>query len=204
MKNTAQIEIIEKDIANAKQVLEEGIGEKIRECFKDLKKLYADQDESLSFYSDGEDSEINYGFYDNGFNSYIPNQPNYLAYKEDLKTMIRKLELYCAKLKDSLTHTPSSGIHINNSPSISANATINQTITLAQTLQSIQEIPSFSLSDEDKERLEELLASIEGLKNVNKEKAKGKISEVLWFLADKGIDAGIAVLPWILEVMKGL
>lgn len=200
MKNTAQIEIIEKDIANAKQVLEEGIDEKIRKCFKDLRRLYADQDESLSFHSSGEHSEINWSFSSSDFNK----TPNYLAYKEDLETMIRKLELYCAKLKDSLAHTPSSSIHINNNPSISANATINQTITLKQTLQSIQEIPSFSLSDEDKEILEELLASIEGLKNINKEKTKGKISEVLRFLADKGTDAGIAVLPWILEVMKGL
>lgn len=200
MKNTAQIEIIEKDIANAKQVLKEDVGEKIRECFKDLKKLYADQDESLSFRSSGEYSEINWSFTNSGFNKI----PDYLAYKKDLQTMIRKLELYCAKLKDMPTHTPNSGIHISNNHSISTNATINQAITLAQTLQSIQEIPSSSLSDEDKERLEDLLASIKGLKNVNKEKTMGKISEVLRFVADKGIDVGIAVLPWILEVMRSI
>ncbi|WP_027327611.1 hypothetical protein [Helicobacter pametensis] len=192
MKNSEQIEIIEKDIANAKQVLEESIDEKIRECFRKLRKFYADQDKSLSFRSIAENKEWRLSILD------------YLAYKEDLETMIRKLELYCAKLKDTLTHTPSPNIHINNSPSISANATINQIITFEQILQSIQEIPSSSIGNKDKAKLEELLASIEGLKNINKEKAKSKISEVLRFVADKGVDVGIAVLPWILEVMKGL
>lgn len=180
MKNTAQIEIVEKDIQEIQSILESNNIEKMRDFYYEKMHTYHCIDKARFDYF------------------YIYNNEDY---PKALKAFQHSLEMYMATLKDNPTkQTPL--FKINNQTT--ANATINQTITLAQTLQSIQEIPSSSLSDEDRERLEELLASIEGLKNINKEKTKGKISEVLRFLADKGTDAGIAVLPWILEVMKGL
>lgn len=180
MKNTAQIEIAEQDIQEIQSILESNNAEKMKDLYYEKMHTYHCIDKARFDY-----------FYinDNG------------DYPKALKAFQHSLKMYIATLKDDpIKQTPL--LEINNQTN--ANAIINQTITLAQTLQSIQEIPSSSLGDKDKERLEELLASIEGLKNANKEKTKGKISEALRFLTDKGIDVLITVLPWILEVMKGL
>lgn len=180
MKNTAQIEIAEQDIQEIQSILESNDKEKMGDFYYEKMHTYHCIDKirfDYFFIHDNKD------------------------YPKALKAFQHSLKIYIATLKDNPTKQAPL-LEINNQTT--ANATINQTITLAQTLQSIQEIPSSSLGDEDKERLEELLTSIEGLKNVNKEKTKDKISKVLSFLADKGTDVIIAVLPWILEVIKGM
>ena len=59
------------------------------------------------------------------------------------------------------------------------------------------------MSKEDKESLEEKVASLELLtKSGDKEKASKKLGSILKYVADKGIEVGIALLPYLGEISK--
>jgi uncharacterized membrane protein len=77
-------------------------------------------------------------------------------------------------------------------------------VTLNQTIGLIDDIPEENLSSIDKEALKELLYSLEGVK-ATKDKGKlwGKAREILKFTADKGAEAAIAVLPFVLSSLMG-
>ena len=95
-------------------------------------------------------------------------------------------------------------INIYNNPinNNTANASINQNITIKSTIEDINKIPENILDKETKEYLEEILYSIETLKEKNKDKAKEKVFKVLKYIIDKGFEVGIAILPYLGEVSK--
>lgn len=95
-------------------------------------------------------------------------------------------------------------INIYNNPvnNNTANASINQNITIKSTIEDINKIPDNILEKEDKEYLEEILYSIEALKDKEKDKAKEKIFKVLKYIIDKGFEVGIVILPYLGEVSK--
>ena len=97
-------------------------------------------------------------------------------------------------------------INIYNNPinNNTANASINQNITIKSTIEDINKIPENILDKETKEYLEEILYSIETLKEKNKDKAKEKVFKVLKYIIDKGFEVGIAILPYLGEVSKVL
>lgn len=97
-------------------------------------------------------------------------------------------------------------INIYNNPinNNTANASINQNITIKSTIEDINKIPENILDKETKEYLEEILYSIETLKEKNKDKAKEKVFKVLKYIIDKGFKVGIAILPYLGEVSKVL
>ena len=97
-------------------------------------------------------------------------------------------------------------INIYNNPinNNTANASINQNITIKSTIEDINKIPENILDKEAKEYLEEILYSIETLKEENKDKAKEKVFKVLKYIIDKGFEVGIAILPYLGEVSKVL
>ena len=77
------------------------------------------------------------------------------------------------------------------------------TVTIKQTLERINNLPDDILSKEDKESLEEKVASLELLtKSGDKEKASKKLGSILKYVADKGIEVGIALLPYLGEISK--
>ena len=84
------------------------------------------------------------------------------------------------------------------------NQDINTTVVVnyEQTINNIQELSSSELSDEDKKVLYNLLESISTERD--KEKRWEKISSTLKWIADKGIQIGIATLPYISKVLEGL
>ena len=91
---------------------------------------------------------------------------------------------------------------INNNINLSANANnsnnINISITLEQAIKNIEQIPEETMSKDEKDDLEDKLSGIDAaVKSGKKEKAKEKIAGVLKFLADKGADALIAMLPYL-------
>ena len=89
-------------------------------------------------------------------------------------------------------------------PVISASANVNNqvqiSINISQVIENVQQISEESLSTSDKETLEGYLYSLEGIKALNdKNKFWEKSKEVLKFLADKGADAAVAVLPYLIK-----
>lgn len=69
---------------------------------------------------------------------------------------------------------------------------------LNQVMESIEQISDEILTKDEKDDLEDKLSGIDSaVKNNKNEKAKEKIVGVLKFLADKGADALIAVLPYL-------
>lgn len=73
-------------------------------------------------------------------------------------------------------------------------------ITLDQVISSIQDLPETALSAEDKDILSGKLAAISSEKD--KEKRWEKVSGSLKWIAEKGIQVGIAALPYIAKALE--
>lgn len=80
------------------------------------------------------------------------------------------------------------------------NTNVSITISLEQTINLIESIPNDKLSSDEKEQLEGKLSKL----GTEKEKSKvwDKTQSVLKWIADKGVEVGIAVLPYIVEMLK--
>ena len=101
----------------------------------------------------------------------------------------RKYELEIAKLKQK---------NINVSANASNETSLKVNIEIEDVMQHINTISTDIISTKDKEVLEEKMLALETMvKNGKTKKAKEKIASVLSFLADKGADALIAVLPYL-------
>lgn len=89
------------------------------------------------------------------------------------------------------------------SASAEATQTVNNTIkfnvSICEVVDKIDGISADQLSNCDKEKIKEYLYSLEGIKATkDKNKFWNKAKELLKYLLDKGIEVGIAVLPYIL------
>lgn len=73
-------------------------------------------------------------------------------------------------------------------------------ITLDQVISCIQDLPETALSAEDKDILSGKLAAISSEKD--KEKRWEKVSGTLKWIAEKGIQVGIAALPYIAKALE--
>ena len=133
---------------------------------------------------------------------------NYLG---DIKLLRQKLLNYKFNLQleqDKMANNleiarlsqPSITAHAESNQSQVQSTSTNISITIESTIRKIDEIPSETLSADDKEKLKEYLYSLEGMR-VSKNKAKfwDKTKEVLKFTIDKGADAAIALLPYIVN-----
>lgn len=97
-----------------------------------------------------------------------------------------------------------SNVNDNNNNS-SANASSSINFTVEQAINNIQSLPDDVLTSEEKEILEDKLSAIEmALKKKDKEKISSKIGSALKFVAEKGVEVGIAVLPYLGDVAKYL
>ena len=74
------------------------------------------------------------------------------------------------------------------------------TVTVDQVINNIQELPDTELSLEEKELLAGKLAAISAEKD--KQKRWSKICSALKWIADKGIQVGIAALPYIVKELE--
>ena len=73
-------------------------------------------------------------------------------------------------------------------------------ITLDQVISSIQDLPETELSAEDKDILSGKIAAISSEKD--KEKRWEKVSGTLKWIAEKGLQVGIAALPYIAKALE--
>lgn len=80
------------------------------------------------------------------------------------------------------------------------NTNISIQISFEQTISAIEAIPNETLSQDEKEQLEGKLSKI----NTEKDKSKlwEKAQSALKWIAEKGIEVGIAALPYIAEALK--
>ena len=196
--SNARIKKLEEHIEECKSVLNRNIPEeavnqivKVKKAYEGTKKFTIDIIHNYDFDR----------FYT------IDNTPEQL---NRLKELIEQMEVYRAELLDEYNtqqnqnQTNQQNININNQNNNTANASINQNITIKSTIEDINKISDNILDKEAKEYLEEILYSIEALKEKNKDKAKEKVFKVLKYIIDKGFEVGIAILPYLGEVSKVL
>jgi|LSQX01.1.fsa_nt_gb hypothetical protein len=113
---------------------------------------------------------------------------------------IRKNDLEKLKLQQSIMTINNTN---HNEASTEANVNVTVVVTVNQAIESINSLPNDVLSKEEKESLEEKVASLELLtKSGDKEKASKKLGSILKYVADKGIEVGIALLPYLGEISK--
>lgn len=132
-------------------------------------------------------------------------------YLGDLKLLQAKLVHYKEELEREQmiikngSNIPAININNVNENSNSANATNLTQITYEQVIESIHALPDSNLSDTEKEQLEDKIGSIElAIKNKDKKKALDKVGSVLKFITEKGVEVGIAVLPYLGQIAQSL
>lgn len=132
-------------------------------------------------------------------------------YLGDIELLRAKLLHYKEELENKQNKNSTSravpAININNvnENTSSANATNITQITYEQVLESIQSLPESILSETDKEALEDKIGALElALNNKDKKKAIDKIGGILKFLVEKGVEVGIAVLPYLGQIAQSL
>ena len=112
-----------------------------------------------------------------------------------------KITGYPGLIKDAAL--PLQQLIINNENKASASSSAVVTVSISNTIELINKLPADVLSNKEKEELEEKLSAIEVARTSgNKEKIVGKVGNVLKYIADKGIEVGIAALPYLGEISK--
>lgn len=129
----------------------------------------------------------------------------------DLKLLKQKLTNYVMNIKEEANKRQYAlELARLNQPVVTANAeavqeqvttiTTNIDISISRIITQLDEIEDNKLSKEDKEVLKEYAYSLEGIR-ATKDKSKfwDRSKEVLKFIADKGVDVAIAMLPYIIS-----
>lgn len=125
--------------------------------------------------------------------------PREINFLKDIKLLKAKLENYKSDIKRTpveKSNTKNTTFNINNSSSTNINNEIN--ITFEQTMKNINDISSNILTDEDKQELEDKLASLQvAVNSKDKEKIGTKLLNVLKFAVTKGPETFIAISNFI-------
>lgn len=187
-----KIEFIESFIAECDSVLDSGSASEAKQLEKEILSTFSSEINNIQKQLD------TYSF--SAMNSDID-------YIGDIKLLKKKLQNHSINIQDEINkRNYKLELARLKQPNISANAEANQTtnvgieINIEQVIRQIDDIPNKSLSEEDKDTLKEYIYSLEGVKATkNKSLFWNKSKEVLKFLVDKGADAAISILPYIIE-----
>ena len=118
-------------------------------------------------------------------------------YKEELEAEACKI--------DNRTSIPAININNVNENSSSANASNYMQVSYEQVIEFVHALPDTALSASDKEALEDKIGALElAVKNKDKKKAIDKVGGVMKFLVEKGVEVGIAVLPYLGQIAQTL
>lgn len=122
-------------------------------------------------------------------------------YIGDAKLLQKKLQNYRLNLVTGI-YKPfqSSDGAVTVTQHVSQDVSTSVIVNLEQAIHNIQELPESVLSSEDKEILSGKIASISAEKD--KEKRWGKVCSALKWIAEKGIQVGIAALPYIAKTLE--
>ncbi len=113
----------------------------------------------------------------------------------DARLLKEKLENRLANLQCAQTPAERARSSININNSVVQQVTNN--ITLEQTISNITQLPDTILAFQEREWLVRILQEMEGRKDKEGRWKIGKV--ILRWLADKGVDVAIAVLPYLLK-----
>lgn len=128
--------------------------------------------------------------------------PNDRTVKESLVFIKDHLRHYKARLAIDMAKGASNSVHVQTNAV--NQTTVENVLTITQAIEQIQDIPENVLSEDLKNELKLLLLDMEMAKGKSKKEADGHLKKVLAWLADKGVDAAIAVLPYVLSVLGTL
>lgn len=133
------------------------------------------------------------GLYDDNY------KPDFLG---DLEILKSKLLNYKANIYMEGDKKTAQNIIYNENIS-NINTTI--VITINDTIEKINHFPDNIVSKEEKEAIEDKLASLEmSVKSKDKSKTKSKIANMLKYIGDKSIDVTIALLPALGSISEQL
>ena len=130
----------------------------------------------------------------------LSNAPS-VDYIGDAKLLQKKLQNYRLNLVTGIYkpfQSSDGAVTVTQQVNQDVNATI--VITFEQVIHNIQQLPNAVLSDEEKEVLSGKIAAISAEKD--KEKRWGKVCSALKWIAEKGIQVGIAALPYIAKALE--
>ena len=141
------------------------------------------------------------------FSPELPERGTYLYDSSNGESSIRNARLVKAKLQNYILNLKSglqkhlytdNGIHVEQTNMQNVENVVS--ISVTQTAECINRLPDSILSPEEKELLNGKLMSIETAtdKPTRWEKAKNALK----WIAEKGIEVGIAALPYIVEALK--
>lgn len=164
----------------------------------DSKKAENLQTEIIAVYEPEIDGlKVNLDHY-NVSHLYLNNPVDYIG---DAKLLKAKLQNYKLNLASGL-YKPFRGTDgaVTVTQHVNQDVSTEVVITLEQTISNIQSLPETALSAEDKDILSGKLAAISSEKD--KEKRWEKVSVTLKWIAEKGIQVGIAALPYIAKALE--
>lgn len=135
------------------------------------------------------------------YHNYVDDDADAVCF--DLQILKGRLALYLEKITRSAFIDGSSIVNVNNNPSFSNDNMNHQeaviSVSQEQTINRIQELPSTLLQDQDKKEILEILQKIE-----ENTRDRSLWNRALHFLADKGVDTALAVLPYLGKIAQSL
>lgn len=183
-----KIKIIDEYIGRLTDVIERNDIEKAKKLQTEIIAVYEPEIDSLKSELD------NYNFAHFGTNTPVD-------YVGDAKLLKAKLQNYKLNLASGLYkpfQSAEGAVTVTQHVNQDVNATL--VVTFEQVIHNIQQLPDSVLSDEEKEVLSGKIAAISAEKD--KEKQWGKVCSALKWIAEKGIQVGIAALPYIAKALE--
>lgn len=115
-------------------------------------------------------------------------------YRDEEMRKIKLAESQAGKI--AVTQTQTQEAH--------ANATSIAIVDVLEACRQVGDLPEDSLSEADKTFLKEMLLELEMAANKDRDTGKEKLTRVLGFLMDKGVDVLIAAWPFLWTTMQGM
>ena len=183
-----KLKTLDNYICKLNEAVKEGNSTKAKALQKEVIAVYDSEIESLT----NELDNYNVGKHWNG----AP-----IDYIGDARLLSAKLLNYKLNLASGLyRHFKVSDGTVNVTQQVSQDVTNTVTVSLEQTIKNINELPPSVLSDQDKEILNGKIASL-SIEN-DKQKRWDKVGNTLKWIAEKGIEAGTAALPYIVKALE--
>lgn len=183
-----KIKIIDEYIGRLNDAIEGNDREKAKKLQTEIIAVYEPEIDSLKSELD------NYNFAHFGTNTPVD-------YVGDAKLLKAKLQNYKLNLASGLYkpfQSAEGAVTVTQHVNQDVNATL--VVTFEQVIHNIQQLPDSVLSDEEKEVLSGKIAAISAEKD--KEKRWRKVCSALKWIAEKGIQVGIAALPYIAKTLE--